>query len=287
MEGAGEAGACALGAKVSSSCFWTACRAAAIGALLILLGSAMATVGFYSGRLSLVETVQGNITVLVRDARRDVHLASFTYLGPVVMGFGGFIILAACVMTCEARDTRIVPVLMRKGASQPRCRQPTPSSEASWDPLLLAAPPVTRVTKCPSEPNLAAVTSQPRGSLLSPRVHRGLAPPALPRQALSMDCPRPQQETIKLKSILKKDRSSESTSSMAMDLHLPQGGAVTLPVKDQTRATKPVEKQTTLPPPRPSILKESSKYLTTETIETPRASKRHPLVRQIALDNVS
>ncbi|XP_042224622.1 uncharacterized protein LOC121868269 [Homarus americanus] len=43
-------------------------------------------------------------------------LNKLSYVGPIVMGFGGFVIVAACVMTFEARDSaaKIVPARFRK-----------------------------------------------------------------------------------------------------------------------------------------------------------------------------
>ncbi|KAJ8716086.1 hypothetical protein PYW08_013371 [Mythimna loreyi] len=91
--------------KMSSTCLWHACRALSAGLLLMLLGAAMAVIGYYADTLSVAQEVRGNATVSVKDEARGFHLNNLSYAGPIVMGFGGFIVVAACVMTFEARDS--------------------------------------------------------------------------------------------------------------------------------------------------------------------------------------
>ncbi|XP_026499168.2 uncharacterized protein LOC113402981 isoform X1 [Vanessa tameamea] len=91
--------------KMSSQCLWHACRALSAGLLLMLLGAAMAVIGYYADTLSVAEEVRGNATISVKDEARGFHLNNLSYAGPIVMGFGGFIVVAACVMTFEARDS--------------------------------------------------------------------------------------------------------------------------------------------------------------------------------------
>ncbi|GAB6029943.1 hypothetical protein CHUAL_005638 [Chamberlinius hualienensis] len=97
--------------KVTVECLWNACRAILIGMTLIAIGAAMATVGYYANELSLEEQTTGNLTVQVKNASRGFHLNNLSYVGPIIMGFGGFILVATCVMTFEARDnaSKIVP----------------------------------------------------------------------------------------------------------------------------------------------------------------------------------
>ncbi|XP_064486401.1 uncharacterized protein LOC135398827 isoform X2 [Ornithodoros turicata] len=91
--------------KVSDKCLWAACKAMTTGLLLIVIGASMATLGFYSDHLATTRERRGNTTVLVKNENFEKHLDSLTYVGPLVMGIGGFIIVATCVMTFEARDT--------------------------------------------------------------------------------------------------------------------------------------------------------------------------------------
>ncbi|KAG8200151.1 hypothetical protein JTE90_018934 [Oedothorax gibbosus] len=130
----------AVRGKVTDRCLWSACKAMTVGFLFILIGAGMATLGFYSDHLSRVPETRGNITVWVKNEAKDSHLGSLTYLGPVVMGIGGFTIVAACVMTFEARDTaaKIVPIWFKRtrvhvvsggSGSTPSGR----SSKASWE----------------------------------------------------------------------------------------------------------------------------------------------------------
>ncbi|KAG1667036.1 hypothetical protein GQR58_018638 [Nymphon striatum] len=143
--------------SVLARCLWTACRAVVIGFLLILIGAAMATLGFYAKVLSTtsvhkakeegiiftpdnlsvnsltlmralnaalnestlkstlnaalrsdfdkIKQTGGNVTAFVVDEIKYMHLDNLTYVGPCIMGIGGVIIVGACVMTFEARDT--------------------------------------------------------------------------------------------------------------------------------------------------------------------------------------
>ncbi|XP_015913124.1 serine-rich adhesin for platelets-like [Parasteatoda tepidariorum] len=133
----------AVRGKVTDKCLWSACKAMTVGFLCIIIGAVMATLGFYTDHLSKVEETKGNTTVWVKNEAKDSNLGFLTYLGPVVMGIGGFTIVAACVMTFEARDTaaKIVPIWFKRtrihvvsggSGSTPSGR----SSKASWERFL-------------------------------------------------------------------------------------------------------------------------------------------------------
>ncbi|XP_022235931.1 uncharacterized protein LOC111083603 [Limulus polyphemus] len=96
--------------KVTFHCMWTACKALTIGILLILLGSGMAVVGFYSTHADMDR--KANSTNFLENFSRSYKLTSMTYIGPAVMGVGGFIIVATCVLLLEARDaaTKVIPI---------------------------------------------------------------------------------------------------------------------------------------------------------------------------------
>ncbi|XP_037554544.1 LOW QUALITY PROTEIN: uncharacterized protein LOC119431144 [Dermacentor silvarum] len=151
--------------KVSDQCLWAACKAMTTGLVLIVIGASMATVGFYSDHLSTVEERRGNSTVRVKNEHRDRHLDSLTYLGPLVMGLGGFIIVATCVMTFEARDTssssaKLVSAWFKRSRSYVAPRpeiscQGTSASDASWERFL----PSTRHDSTVTEADRSAVTS--------------------------------------------------------------------------------------------------------------------------------
>ncbi|KAF6202934.1 hypothetical protein GE061_003341 [Apolygus lucorum] len=104
---------------LSSKCFWNACKALTFGLLLMFIGTTMATLGYYADQLSVSHEVQANSTVEIRTKSKGFrfHLNNLSYAGPIVMGVGGFIVVAACVMTFEARDSaaKVVPT--------PRTRQ--------------------------------------------------------------------------------------------------------------------------------------------------------------------
>ncbi|XP_030386255.1 uncharacterized protein LOC115633050 [Scaptodrosophila lebanonensis] len=105
--------------KMSSKCLWHACRALMLGLTLMLLGVGMATLGYYAEHLSVGSELRENVTVRVKNDLKGFHLNNFSYVGPIVMGFGGFIVVASCVMTFEARDSaaKVVPARLRGAAA--------------------------------------------------------------------------------------------------------------------------------------------------------------------------
>ncbi|EDV50092.2 nucleosome-remodeling factor subunit BPTF [Drosophila erecta] len=118
--------------KMSSKCLWHACRALILGLTLMLLGAGMATLGYYADHLSMGSELRGNVTVRVKNDLKGFHLNNFAYVGPIVMGFGGFIVVASCVMTFEARDSaaKVVPARLRAGAGG-SSKNPSRSNQGS------------------------------------------------------------------------------------------------------------------------------------------------------------
>ncbi|XP_074094825.1 uncharacterized protein LOC141524714 [Cotesia typhae] len=130
--------------KVTTRCLWHACRALGIGLLLMLLGACMATIGYYADQLSVAQEIRGNMTIRVKNESRGFHLNNLSYAGPIVMGVGGFIVVAACVMTFEARDSaaKVVPARYRfnqnssssiKYSRNQRPRRSTSCQTTRWD----------------------------------------------------------------------------------------------------------------------------------------------------------
>ncbi|XP_064546121.1 uncharacterized protein LOC135433806 isoform X2 [Drosophila montana] len=115
--------------KMSSKCLWHACRALILGLALMMVGAGMATLGYYADHLSMGSELRGNVTVRVKNDLKGFHLNNFAYVGPIVMGFGGFIVVASCVMTFEARDSaaKVVPARLR-GAGGGSCNKTTARS---------------------------------------------------------------------------------------------------------------------------------------------------------------
>ncbi|KAM0732120.1 hypothetical protein ACS0PU_001662 [Formica fusca] len=259
--------------KVTTRCLWHACKALGIGLLLMLLGACMATIGYYADQLSVAQEIRGNITVKVKNESRGFHLNNLSYAGPVVMGLGGFIVVAACVMTFEARDSaaKVVPARYRfnqastlKGSKSQRNRRSTSSQTTRWDHQLglfkvnRSPSPSTHevsrkqltaefmqfskdlqekgvahsIKKSPSAPTLIDKKSPRRRS---PK-YAGcslLNPELLQRHALSVDNPSYSPHQISRES-LEHQKMNGSQVSMAMDLHIPNKGPVTLKVKDRS-----------------------------------------------------
>ncbi|XP_072748857.1 uncharacterized protein [Anoplolepis gracilipes] len=256
--------------KVTTRCLWHACKALGIGLLLMLLGACMATIGYYADQLSVAQEIRGNITVKVKNESRGFHLNNLSYAGPVVMGLGGFIVVAACVMTFEARDSaaKVVPARYRFNQASTlkksqRNRRSTSSQTTKWDHQLglfrvnRSPSPSTHevsrkqltaefmqfskdlqekgvahsIKKSPSAPTLVDKKSPRRRS---PK-YAGcslLNPELLQRHALSVDNPSYSPHQISRESL--EHQKSGSQVSMAMDLHIPNKGPVTLKVKDRS-----------------------------------------------------
>ncbi|XP_034250897.1 uncharacterized protein LOC117651196 [Thrips palmi] len=181
--------------KVTTRCFWNACKAFSFGVLLMVIGTSMAIVGYYADQLSMGQELRGNLTVQFKNESRGFHLNNLSYAGPIIMGFGGFIVVAACVMTFEARDSaaKVVP-------ARPKYSTAVPPEGATP-----AAPERVGSTRSPSASRRTSARRsagvQTRGS----RRHQGSQHDpehnrraltaafvqfsrALHRQALSVDC---------------------------------------------------------------------------------------------------
>lgn len=96
---------------IAEKCFWNACKALSFGLFLMAVGAIMAIIGYYAEQLSsddiVTKTDSGNSSTSIRTTKttkKSSHIYKLSYAGPIVMGVGGFIVVAACVMTFEARD---------------------------------------------------------------------------------------------------------------------------------------------------------------------------------------
>ncbi|CAG0889097.1 unnamed protein product [Darwinula stevensoni] len=100
--------------EVTSQCLCNACKAIAFGVFLLFIGATLAVIGYYDEYISSqdVDTVQPTSS----SNESASLLYYFTFVGPIVMGIGGFIVVAACVMTLEARDSasKIVPARFKR-----------------------------------------------------------------------------------------------------------------------------------------------------------------------------
>uniref|UniRef100_A0A914ECF8 Uncharacterized protein n=2 Tax=Acrobeloides nanus TaxID=290746 RepID=A0A914ECF8_9BILA len=91
---------------VDRKTLWTACRTVVIGIVVIIIGMGMTIIGYFDKELSMKisynSTLNENVTT-INDTLR-YPLKSMQYLGPVLMGFGSFLLIIACVITLESRD---------------------------------------------------------------------------------------------------------------------------------------------------------------------------------------
>uniref|UniRef100_A0A182QSJ1 Uncharacterized protein n=1 Tax=Anopheles farauti TaxID=69004 RepID=A0A182QSJ1_9DIPT len=119
--------------KMTSRCLWHACRALVLGMVLMFVGGGMATVGYYANNFPSLSDVRSNSTstIRVKNEHRGLHLNNLSYVGPIIMGVGGFIVVASCVMTFEARDSaaKVVPARFKMNA-QGSARNPGRSNNS-------------------------------------------------------------------------------------------------------------------------------------------------------------
>ncbi|CAH2091111.1 unnamed protein product [Euphydryas editha] len=247
---------------MSSQCLWHACRALSAGLLLMLLGAAMAVIGYYADTLSVAEEVRGNSTISVKDESRGFHLNNLSYAGPIVMGFGGFIVVAACVMTFEARDSaaKVTPARPQT-LPRPLPRRGPCAAPARLDqlgvyrlphvlPLPHALPlaPPHRIRPPHTCHRVGGEKSKERARFGSaPDLRIGSARATLPvtalrrplrRYALSVD--EPPHSAVSASAA---ESECGSQSSLALDLHASGACAgVTLRVRDNTRR-RPLARQ--------------------------------------------
>ncbi|XP_062708515.1 uncharacterized protein LOC109426278 [Aedes albopictus] len=121
--------------KMTSRCLWHACRALVLGIVLMLVGGGMATVGYYANNFPSLSDVKSNntSTVRVKNEHRGLHLNNLSYVGPIIMGVGGFIVVASCVMTFEARDSaaKVVPARFKVSSNTRNASRNTASRRST------------------------------------------------------------------------------------------------------------------------------------------------------------
>ncbi|XP_076328782.1 uncharacterized protein LOC143234969 [Tachypleus tridentatus] len=98
--------------RFSWACCWRGIKSLSAGITLILVGTVMSVVGFYADPLATYLEQRGNETMAVLNEVKKFHLHNLTYAGPVIMGIGGIVIVAACVLTFDGKDAgaRVVPM---------------------------------------------------------------------------------------------------------------------------------------------------------------------------------
>ncbi|CAN7998250.1 unnamed protein product, partial [Ixodes hexagonus] len=162
------------GSRWTLRCVWEACKALSGGILLMVVGTTMCVVGFYAEHLATSQEQRHNATVVVVDRTREAHLHNMSFAGPAIMGLGGIFIVAACVLTFEAKDRphhRVVPVDERK-----------PSAAEVLIPVLAKTPHTSNHL---TVPGMAPASS----SVWTTRLSNGTEPgPSEPPRSLVLPC---------------------------------------------------------------------------------------------------
>lgn len=91
---------------VSFHCIWLCFKALSGGVLLIAIGVGMTVFGFYADTFAVHERFdeKANKTVFEMNETIRMHIHNLTYVGPVIMGLGGMLIVAACVLTFDSQE---------------------------------------------------------------------------------------------------------------------------------------------------------------------------------------
>ncbi|GFS83466.1 uncharacterized protein NPIL_571991 [Nephila pilipes] len=91
---------------ISCRCIWLCFKALSGGVLLIAIGVGMTVFGFYADTFAVQEQLdeETNTTVHVVNEHLKLHIHNLTYVGPVFMGLGGMMIVAACVLIDAQED---------------------------------------------------------------------------------------------------------------------------------------------------------------------------------------
>ncbi|KAH7723658.1 Protein R05D7.3 c [Aphelenchoides avenae] len=85
---------------------WQACRFVVGGTIIITVGLVFTVLGYFDKQFSTTTAFNGTFgaNTEVVDHVVRVQFKSMQYLGPVMMGFGTFMLILACVLTLESRD---------------------------------------------------------------------------------------------------------------------------------------------------------------------------------------
>lgn len=109
--------------RCTCHCFCIALKALSLGLCLLIAGIIMSGFGFYNEHYFLLQ--HNNLTAITETEKASLTMyRNLTYAGPVIMGLGGIMIVAALVLTFEVRDTlgvKVAPVKQQK--QQPQQQQ--------------------------------------------------------------------------------------------------------------------------------------------------------------------
>lgn len=111
--------------KCTWHCFCVALKALSGGLVLFIAGTIMSVVGFVADANHNSTQTLSNDTVI--ETPLPSVFRNLTFAGPVIMGLGGIVIVAALVLTFEVRDTLGVKVVPAK---------PTPTTNTNLPPSL-------------------------------------------------------------------------------------------------------------------------------------------------------
>ena len=116
--------------KVPFQCYipflWSTFIGTMAGFAIMTGGCAMCVVGYYADYYSSVPIRNATHSYSLRDDSAYLRLRSLTYIGPILMGTGCFIVVVACVVVCETRDK----VLRARAEEDPKKRKKKKKLEA-------------------------------------------------------------------------------------------------------------------------------------------------------------
>ena len=109
---------------------WGTCIGVFVGAIILAGGAAMSTVGYYADHYATTNTTNGtHITASSKNRSMYYHLTNLTFVGPIFMGIGCFVIVVACVVVLETRDKMVKDLLNNLA-------KPVPKKHTFYDKII-------------------------------------------------------------------------------------------------------------------------------------------------------
>ena len=99
---------------------WPTCLAVVIGSVVAIGGAAVCAAGFHAETLSTSYTYNGTQKLASVNQAKLTALKRLTFVGPVIMGTGSFIIVVALVVMLEMRDKLIQRIKLQRLNDEPR-----------------------------------------------------------------------------------------------------------------------------------------------------------------------
>ena len=89
-------------------CMWSTCGGCFVGLVIFCGGTALVVVAYFADHFSSSVIIEHhhNTTVIVTNSNSTLKffLHALSYIGPIIMGIGAFLVIMIVVVVCETRD---------------------------------------------------------------------------------------------------------------------------------------------------------------------------------------